>query len=283
MATSTLPLSRSIPLEQSSLWLRTRRWDLTFITLSVVLVPIPYLTWLLLNRLHANPDDTRNAVNLLVAFAVGGPHMYATFTRTLLDKDFVAKRPAIVKSSILIPVVVIALALFNLELLLTVFFFWASIHVLHQIIFVIEAYDKKKTSALALPARAIDYAVVLTALYPVAAYRLIISQDMFIGQNDLGAVIPDFLKQPFFFYLVTAVFATAVVLFVIKSVREWRNKTLHVPKALFIAITAATALIVPALGNLDTAFQGMNTWHSFQYLALTWFINRIREEKGHCT
>ena len=122
MATSTLPLSRSIPLEQPSLWLRTRRWDLTFITLSVVLVPIPYLTWLLLNQLHANPDDTRNAVNLLVAFAVGGPHMYATFTRTLLDKDFVGKRPAIVKSSILIPMVVIALALFNLELLLTVFF-----------------------------------------------------------------------------------------------------------------------------------------------------------------
>jgi hypothetical protein len=280
MAASTLTLSRTGSTEQANLWLRTRRWDLTFFTLSVILVPIPYLTWLLFNQFHANPDNTRNAVNLLVAFAVGGPHMYATFTRTLLDKDFVAKRPAIVKSSILIPIVVIALALFNLELLLTVFFFWASIHVLHQIIFVVEAYGKKKPTSLSLGARAIDYAVVLTALYPVAAYRLIISQDMFIGQNDLGAVIPDFLKQPIFFYLVTAVFFTAVVLFAIKSYREWRNHTLHVPKVLFIAITAATAFIVPALGNLDTAFQGMNTWHSFQYLALTWYINRIREEKG---
>ena len=51
--------------------------------------------------------------------------------------------------------------------------------------------------------------------------------------------------------------------------------------------TSSTALsvsnpwgVVPSLGNLDTAFQGMNTWHSFQYLALTWYINRIRIEKG---
>ena len=29
---------------------------------------------------------------------------------------------------------------------------------------------------------------------------------------------------------------------------------------------------MPALGNLDTAFQGMNVWHSFQYLALTWLL-----------
>ena len=35
---------------------------------------------------------------------------------------------------------------------------------------------------------------------------------------------------------------------------------------------SALAFIVPIFDNLDVAFQGFNTWHSLQYLALTWFI-----------
>jgi hypothetical protein len=35
----------------------------------------------------------------------------------------------------------------------------------------------------------------------------------------------------------------------------------------------------PAFPNLDTAFQGVNAWHSFQYLALTWYANRLREQR----
>ena len=31
---------------------------------------------------------------------------------------------------------------------------------------------------------------------------------------------------------------------------------------------------------LDVAFQGFNAWHSFQYLGLTYYINRLRHEKG---
>ncbi len=33
--------------EKQSLWLRNRRWDLIFITLSVIVVPLPYLAYLL--------------------------------------------------------------------------------------------------------------------------------------------------------------------------------------------------------------------------------------------
>jgi hypothetical protein len=36
----------------------------------------------------------------------------------------------------------------------------------------------------------------------------------------------------------------------------------------------------PAFPNLDTAFQGINAWHSFQYLALTWYANRVREQRS---
>jgi hypothetical protein len=40
--------------------------------------------------------------------------------------------------------------------------------------------------------------------------------------------------------------------------------------------TVAMAFIVPVFDNLDVSFQGFNTWHSLQYLALTWFIMGAR-------
>jgi hypothetical protein len=40
------------------------------------------------------------------------------------------------------------------------------------------------------------------------------------------------------------------------------------------------SLAIPQFPNIDIAFQGYNTWHSFQYLALVWYINRLRKERG---
>jgi hypothetical protein len=38
--------------------------------------------------------------------------------------------------------------------------------------------------------------------------------------------------------------------------------------------------VIPTFSNLDVAFQGYNTWHSFQYLALVWLILKLRKEHG---
>lgn len=277
-------------------WIHNREWDLVFISFSVVLVPVPYLIWVLMGDvLKIESDIGRQAVNLLIAILIGGPHMYATFTRTALDQDFRKNYGGFIRSSIIIPLIVVTLALTNLTLLLTIFFFWASIHVLHQIIFVVASYDQKAGQAAGLVSdrgrkgvngslsplsRIIDYAVVLTSLYPLAAYRIAISQDFSIGPTNLNETIPDFFEQPWIVYAAFAAFGTAVMAFVIKSIVEWRNGTAHVPKIIFISLTSVASFIVPSLGNLDTAFQGMNVWHSFQYLALTWYINRLRADRG---
>ena len=109
-----------------SLWLKDRRWDLTFISLSIALDASPYLLYLvflqlpglvtpLASRAGTTPEDlSRNAVNLLVALLVGGPHMYSTFTRTALDTDFQKKNRGFLLSSLFIPAVVVMLAVVNL-------------------------------------------------------------------------------------------------------------------------------------------------------------------------
>jgi hypothetical protein len=273
-------------------WLHSRSWDLTFITLSVVLVAMPYLAYVgllqlapvfqgLADTFGANVDSfSRNLVNAVVALLIGGPHMYATFTRTALDHDFAKKHPRLLWSSLLIPVIVVALAMINLPLLLTVFFFWASIHVLHQIIYITELYNHKDKPGLGLFSRLTDYGVILTCLYPLAAWR-ISTGNFSIGTNNLSAVIGSIVPLgPWMVWLAGGAFAIALAAWLGDSFNQWRLGNLNRPKTLFIGLTVIASFFIPALGNLDTAFQGMNVWHSLQYLALTWMLNNLREERG---
>lgn len=283
------------PEARGGFWLRSRNWDLTFITLSVVLVTVPYLGYLVLLNLQtltapladlmgASADSiSRNLVNAVVALLVGGPHMYATWTRTALDTDFREKHTRLVWSSLIIPVVVITLALLNLPLLLTIFFFWASIHVLHQIIYITDLYTHKKQAKLNLVARFADYGVILTALYPIAAWKIANGQ-FAIGPNNLSEVIGSIVPLgPWMVWLAGGAFGLALAVWLATTIAAWRQGTLHVPKTMFVGLTVLASFFVPALGNLDTAFQGMNVWHSLQYLALTWMLNNIRQGRGELT
>lgn len=291
MATSAVPLSRTdinvAAIDQGSLWLRNRRWDLFFITLSVVVVPLPYLMYLLGVRLGIEDDISRNLVNAFVAVAIGGPHMMSTFLRTGLDERFKERYPTLIRSSIIIPVIVISLAFLNLSLMLTFFFFWASLHVLHQVTYIVELYNHKEAkfvrkSALSPVSRLIDYAIVLTSLFPIAMWK--ISQGSFeIGQNDLGEAIPDLFQQPdnpWLFFLAAIIFGIALLSYVAKSVYEYYHGVLNMPKFAFVTLTVLVAFFTPLLPNLDTAFQGLNTWHSFQYLAITFYIIKVRQMVG---
>ncbi len=273
-------------------WLRNRDWDLTWITLSVGLVATPYLAYLgllslesviqpIANYFGASVESlSRNIVNAVVALLVGGPHMYATFTRTALDRDFAKKHRKMMWSSLIIPFIVVTLAMLNLPLLLTLFFFWASVHVLHQIIYIIELYNHKQKSSLSTFSRLADYGVVLTALYPLAAWK-IANGTFLIGSNDLSEVVATVIPVgPWMVWLAGGAFGLALIAWLAKSIDNYRQGVIHWPKTSFIALTITAAFFVPALGNLDTAFQGMNVWHSLQYLALTWMLNHLRQKRG---
>ena len=180
-------------------------------------------------------DVSRNAVNGFVAVAVGGPHMMSTFLRTGLDEGFKTRYPMLLRSSIIIPIVVVSLAFLNLTLLLTVFFFWASLHVLHQVTYIVELYNHKEHhhirqgSAVSLHARAIDYAVILTCLFPLAAFK--ISRGSFdVGVNDLTSVIPGVFQQTWFFVMMSVIFFSALSAYIWKTVQEYRGGYINWPE-----------------------------------------------------
>ena len=72
MATTVADLQSPISRMSEGRWLYTRRWDLIFISLSVVLVTVPYLTWLFMRDvLQIESDAGRQAVNLAIAVLIG--------------------------------------------------------------------------------------------------------------------------------------------------------------------------------------------------------------------
>lgn len=256
-------------------WLHSMGWDLSFLTLSSVLVVIPL-------ALYEFFGQSALFVNLFIAGMIGGPHMYATFFRTALDRPFRQHHRFLVGSSFAIPVLVVSMAVWHFQLLLTLFFFWASIHVLHQIAYIVECYERKQPSPFQHWSRIIDYAVVLTCLYPIASYKFM-HDEFYIGSTLL--LYPDMLKTPVVVYLVSGVFLLSLLLFIVKSVAEIQQGTAHYPKILLVLVTVSLALFITSYSGhrLEIAFQGFNTWHSFQYLALTWYINSLRRQRGDIT
>ena len=268
------------PRSTNKLWLRSPKWDLTWVSLSVLLMVVPYGTYYLGRSLGFDADFARNAVNGIIAFGIGGPHMYATYTRTILEPTFRKRHWTIIPAAFIIPSLVIYSAIFHFTYLLTFFFFWASIHVLHQIIFIVDCYNERQRSTLTKYSRPIDYAVVLSALYPMAMYRFV-HNTFTVGSQVL--FFPDFLKIDPVWWAASALFGIAFVLYVTKTIQEFRLGIGNVPKTVLISVTVLATFFTPFFHELDIAFQGLNSWHSFQYLGLTWYINRLRYEKGEIT
>jgi len=173
----------------------------------------------------------------------------------------------------------VACALWNFQLLITLFFFWASVHVLHQIAYILECYERKQHGHLQRWARLIDYAVVFSSLYPLASYKFI-SDEFYIGKTRL--LYPEMLKTPIVCYTISGFFALALLLFLGKTIREIQHRTVHYPKILLMVTTIGLAFFITSYSgqHLEIAFQGFNTWHSFQYLALTWYIHTLRQQRG---
>src|SRR5215469_12542247 len=93
-------------------WLRSARWDLALLVGSVGLAIIPYSAYVALGGSALEEASARGTVayqarvlvNVLVTGLIAGPHMYATFTRTLMDPEFVKSHLWMIGASTLIPI-----------------------------------------------------------------------------------------------------------------------------------------------------------------------------------
>ncbi len=263
-----LPIgARALPREE--LWLVGPFYDLAFIIFSAALLLFPHIS-------HAF-SGSNIFVDLLVTMVIGGPHLFATYTMTLMEPQFRERYPIYSRGAFLLPFLIVGLAIWNLTLLVTVFFFWASVHVIHQAAFIADAYRMKDPRGWTWTTRAIDYGLLFTCMYPIATSKLINGEFVTGGRHLL---FPAFLRMRFLPSLVWTAFLFFLAAFVVKTVHEIRSGRFHGPKTLHMTLASGLFFLTPALRNLDVAFQGLNVWHSFQYLAVVLYLNRLRAQRG---
>jgi hypothetical protein len=250
-------------------WLISPFYDLTFITFSAIVILLPRLTFALIGK--------NIYVDLLVTVLIGGPHLFATYTMTFMEPRFRESYPRYTMGAFVLPPLIITCAILNLTLLVTIFFFWASVHVIHQVMYVTDAYRMKDPRGWTWSSRMIDYGLLATALYPIGTERLV-GGTFVTGGRVL--MFPSFLKNPLTAVPVWIAFAFFASAFAIRTLRDAREGRLHVGRATLVGLTALMFFVTPLGANLDVAFQGLNTWHSFQYLALVLYLNRFRSEQG---
>src|SRR5215471_1165096 len=259
-------------------WIHSKRFDLFFLTLSGALVFFPYISYGLLGQVGISEGTASLIVGLAVTLLVGGPHMYSTYLRTALEPRF-RERYGLLSYAplVIIPTLVILGAMHAFVLLLTLFFFWASIHVTHQAQWISETYRRRAGAPVEPLDRWLDGAVILGSLYTMAMYKFVAGK-FALGDNTL--LFPSFLMRKEVATMFTVGFAAFFLFYVARTVREIRQGQSSWPRLIFMASTVSLAFVVPLFDNLDIAFQGFNTWHSLQYLALTWFILGRNADRG---
>jgi hypothetical protein len=259
-------------------WIYKASWDLPLLIFSAILVPLPFLVaWAAQFSGWLKPQQAIDAINIAVAALVGGPHLFSTVTFTLLDGRFRSKHPRYASLALLLPIAVIWLGVYHYTFLITFFFSWASLHVLHQIIYLTDCYRARTPVREPSWSRMVDYGLILTALYPIGIYKLSLRQ-FYVG----GVVLPypDWLRALPLPQVAGVIFGAFLVAWLGKTAQEFREGRGSVPKTLLISITTMVSFCLPMGSNLDVLFQGYNTWHSFQYLFLLWLINRLRDQRG---
>src|ERR1700712_1755720 len=204
---------------EAAVWLRSPRWDLTFLILSAALVPIPLLMFHELGM-------SQTAVNLVVAGLVGGPHLYSTFTYTFLEPSYRRRHRRFLAAPLSLPVIVTAMAFVNIQILLTVFFLWASIHVLHQITYINDCYVAKGPAVRPRRDGVVDCVVVSLGLYPMATPQILDGSFQLGGTN---LYVPSWATHGLIadvqIVAVAALFAGFFVLWVAKTIRDLRRGT----------------------------------------------------------
>jgi hypothetical protein len=257
-------------------WIATPRWDLTWLILSASLVPLPVLAHLVLPQaLH---------VDVLVTILIGGPHMYATFLRTVADPLFRARHPLAAWFPVVaIPAFVVTLGLTRFEWLLSLFFTWASLHICDQASYIAQLYRERAGGTPTRFDRALDFLVVAGSLYLFAIHRFV--NDAFAIEG-FSIFFPRQLKHPWVPTAFAAAVAALVAFWLVRALSQRKAGRLSGPYFAFMGITMAISVMVPSYlfrNELAVTFQGFNAWHSFQYLGLTFLALNRADSAGKVT
>ena len=296
-------------------WIWSEAWDKRWIIFTALLAPVPVVFFLLcMHALTSYAGMARadakgiseDLTSLFVMALAGGPHVWVTFTRTYLNANFKARHKFWYWAGFLVVPTVATLGLYSntsRTLLMTGFFFLASLHIVHQLSYVVRFYHDRDGAKPSTASRWMDFGAVIFPLYPLSTFRMVMCNENSMARNwaaswfgsaaqaqewkfhigRMQPMLPDFILADWFWMANLAAFVFFTTLWGVKSYYEYRENRLHMPKFMLICCAIGVGLFAPCWPNLDSSFQGFNLWHSIQYIALTWFITRNMAARGEHT
>ena len=111
---------------------------------------------------------------LAVTLLLGGPHLFSTYLATYLDPRFRrSHRWMLAGAAVLVPSFVVFMTFYDFQVLMSVFIFSASAHVLQQNAYIAGIYRLRAGRPEPAWSRGIDWAVLGLSFYPFAAFRLV--------------------------------------------------------------------------------------------------------------
>jgi hypothetical protein len=273
MGTALSNGSTTYPGSARDVWIRSPGWDVGWLIASALVVPVVLLfVW---------KGVSSDVINLGVTALIGGPHLFSTYLATYLDPRFRRHRGwLLLAAGIGVPAFVVFWTLVNFQILLSVFIFAASLHVLQQNAFLSDVYRRRQGRPEATWSRVVDYGLLMICIYPIASYKLV--HGAFV-LGDVPILIPPFLMTPATYYVVWIAFAVLLVAWLGKTWQEQRAGVLNVPKTLLIGVTTVVGFLAPVAASgtrLELSFQAVNAWHSIQYLGIVWYVQKLRKDQG---
>ena len=277
MDAALLEVSAAPRVARGSPWMYGRTWDIGWLTGSAIVVPIILvLVW---------AGISADLLMISITALVGGPHLFSTYVATFMDPRFRRSHPwLLVAAAIVPPAFVIYWTLVNFQILLSVFIFAASVHVLQQNAYLTDVYRRRegrgKPAGEPVWSRIVDYGLLMICIHPIAAYKLV-QGNFRLGEVEI--LIPSIFMTPITYWAVWIVFGLALTVWIWKTIGEQRRGQLNRPKTLLIGVTTVVAFFVPAAASgarLELAFQSVNTWHSIQYLGIIWLAQKVRKDRG---
>lgn len=257
----------------NSAWIHGRRWDLTWLVGSAIVVPIGVL--------FVRSGASSDLMNLAVTALMGGPHLFSTFLTTYFDPRFRKRHgPVLVAITILVPTFVTWMALQHFLWLMSFFVLWASLHVVQQNAYLADVYRQRSGRREPGWSRLLDVTLLFLSFYPVASYKLV-HDDFMLG--SIRILMPQLLKNELTPWVISVAFGAVLLGWIAKTVVEQRRGVLQVPKTILIAVTSMITFVVPCAASgerLELAFQTVNAWHSIQYLGIVWLVLALRKERG---
>lgn len=261
----------SIPRRELKLhWLRSQRFDLTFI------VGIPSFA-ILIGLIITQRPELFWPVLVVDLWFFGYHHVVSTYTRLWFDrKSFMESRflvfgvmPAVAAATIIIVFTV------GLWAIISLYFYWQWFHYARQSWGISRAYRAKERDALYEDGW-IDQAVFYALPVLGILYRSYQDPGTFIGMELRTVPVPGWVVS-----VAAAMTVVLLAFWLVRRVQAWRSGRLAAVHTLYM-LTHFTIFTVAYLMISDITFGWLviNIWHNAQYILFVWLFNTRRFKNG---